>query len=233
MRRRKGLIFALLLIAVPILNPAVGPARAQGGEPAITYRMLGQGSLSLYLYRFRFQPAASIPGPYPETMLVSVVNGTFLLYLGQGARVYLDPRATGSGQVETLEPVGTSGTETTFEDVAANNGPTFACAPTCQVRMGSGGLEVVGGATVGNVAIKLKAGAAVAFAGPTSGFVCNTGDSPGRIEVAVAGLTDPQQFSWLAHATQQSSADAGAAPGSFRMSSLPARNPGGCQGKTG
>src|SRR5262249_6268964 len=173
--------------------------------------------------------------------LISVVNGTFLLYLGQGARIFLDPRATGSGQVETLTPVGTNGGVTSFNDVAANKGPTFTCAPTCQVRMGTNGLEVVGGATVGDVAIKLKAATAVSLAGPTPGFVCNTGDAPGRLEVAVAGLTDPQQFGWLTYATQQGSAeiDAGGlarsndGPNSLKTAFLPARNPGGCEGRTG
>jgi hypothetical protein len=229
------------VVFASVLAPFTGTVRAQGTGPAIGYRVLSSGSSGLFLYRFRFQPQASIPGPYAETMLISVVNGTFLLYLGQGARVFLDPRATGSGQVETLTPVGTNAGVTSFDDVAANKGPTFTCAPTCQVRMGVGGLEVVGGATVGDVAIKLKAATAVALAGPTPGFVCNTGDAPGRLEVAVAGLTDSSQFGWLAYATQQGSAeiDAGGfaqadgGPIALKAALLPARNPGGCDGRTG
>ncbi|HEY7032774.1 MAG TPA: hypothetical protein VH482_15630 [Thermomicrobiales bacterium] len=241
MGRHVRCLCALLVVVASVLGPMAGTARAQGAVPAIGYRVLSSGSSSLFLYRFRFQPQASIPGPYDETMLISVVNGTFLLYLGPGARIFLDPRATGSGQVETLTPVGTSGGVTSFNDVAANKGPTFTCAPTCQVRMGAGGLEVVGGPTVGNVAIKLKGATAVSLAGPTPGFVCNTGDAPGRLEVAVAGLTDASQFGWLAYATQQNTAETGAGdlarasggPSGLKTSLLPARNPGGCDGRTG
>jgi hypothetical protein len=241
MRRHAGLLFVSLLFVVSTAGSLPGTTLAQGSDPAIGYRILGPGSTSLNLYRFRFQPQESIPGPYAETMLISVASGTFLLYLGQNARVSLDPGGTGSGQVETLSPTGTSGGQTTFDDTAANQGPSFSCSPTCQVRMGSGGLEVVGGSTLGNVAIKLKPGAAVALVGPTPGFVCNTGDGPGKVEVAVAGLTDPQQFGWLAYATQQNSATidsdglarSPAGLQSMKASLLPARNPGGCAGKTG
>jgi hypothetical protein len=232
MHRNLGFVVAAWFLVVSSLGPEAGTVLAQGSDPAIGYRILSPASDSQHLYRFRFQPAASIPGPYQESMLFSVVNGTFLIYLGSGARIFLDPRGTGSNQVETLTPVGTSGTETTFEDVPANQGPTFTCAPTCQVRRVSGGVEVVGGTTLGNVAIKLTAGAAVAMIGPTSGFVCNTGDNPGRIEVAVAGLVDPQQFGWLAYATQQNSA-AIDGPVTLKSAYLPLRNPGGCAGKTG
>jgi hypothetical protein len=240
MRRPIASLVVSLLVLLSTLGPTGGPVRAQGSDPAIGYRILAPGSVSLYVYRFRFQPQASIPGPYAESMLISVNSGTFLLYLGQGEQVALDPRGTGSDQVETLKPTGASGGETTFEDTPANQGPSFSCAPTCQVRMGAGGLQVVGGSTLGNVAIKLKPRTAAWLGGPTSGFVCNTGDEPGRIEVAVAGLTDPQQFGWLAYATQQSSAeiDTGSlaqsndGPSSQKAAFLPARNPGGCDGRT-
>jgi hypothetical protein len=239
--RRIGLLIVLTLTVSQVWGAPRGTTLAQGGDPDIGYKILGPGSTSLNFYRFRFQPQASIPGPYAETMLISVASGTFLLYLGQNARVSLDPGGTGSGQVETLNPTGSGGGGTTFEDTPANQGPSFSCSPTCQVQMGSGGLKVVGGSTIGDVAIKLEPGAAVAFVGPTPGFVCNTGDGPGKLEVAVAGLTDPQQFGWLAFATQQNSAtiDAdgfGRSPAglqSMKASLLPARNPGGCAGKTG
>jgi hypothetical protein len=241
MRRRVGFLFVSLLIVASALGLPAGPAFGQGSNPAIGYRILGSGSTSLHFYRFRFQPQASIPGPYAETMLISVASGTFLLYLGQNARVSLDSRGSGSGQVGTVKPTGSSGGETTFEDTPANAGPSFSCAPTCLVQMGTGGLKVAGGATLGDVAIKLTAGAAIAFVGTTPGFVCNTGDGPGRVEVAVAGLTDPQQFGWLAYATQQNTAtidandraQSGGGPQTMKATLLPARNPGGCAGKTG
>ncbi|MEA2523664.1 MAG: hypothetical protein QOF33_4347 [Thermomicrobiales bacterium] len=246
MRRRYGQLIVFGLAVWSATGVVASLAAALQAQPSITYRVVSADVGNLDLYRFRFPPAASIPGPYPEPMLTVVSEGLFLLYLADGARVALNQGSTSAAQVATLKPIAKSGTQVTFADEPVNQGPAFACAPTCWLETGPGGVRVVGGATLGDVGIKLARGTVLHLPGTTPGFVCNVGEESGRLDVAVATRDAASTFSWLAFATQQASADASAADVAhgvprqrserepLQLNYLPARNPGGgCGGRTG
>jgi hypothetical protein len=249
--RRILVLAALLLIASSLL---IAPHRsaAQNDPSTITYKVLSTDTRNLDLFRFTFQAKDSVPGPYPEPMMVYVTAGDFVLYLGIGASVIIDP----PGTYQTMNPASVDQVNDSwvigFDDNSL--GEQFECEGKCRLRVPDAGTPVAhfpaggdvlldsanGTTNLGDVGIRLPAGTVIYLPGPTFCFICNFGDDPGVLEVSAVTNGNATGFSWVAYATPEESALApsedvslarGGAPESLKAVFLPARHPGSCSGK--
>ena len=239
MRRRFGFLVVLLLVgaltapasALPSRSVAARQEAGETGEtaPGVEWTdITDRTAQTLQLYRFSFEAGASIDGGYvDQTMVVSVVSGSFVFYIpatGSG-RV----RLHGAQDVETLAPQGCvplseDAEEATcmFDDTVLGD-PLDDCttledAVDCQVSDA--------------VAILAGPGTVLYLPRPTYCFVCALDDAAGEFEVAV--VAGPGEFDWTseaASATPVAYAYLGSTRGLDGLVEVPSLSPGGCSGK--
>jgi hypothetical protein len=240
MRRRFALVLLLLAFGSYLAPSAYGqestPPPTAGGPPS--YTPLGSDGLSLY--GFTFAQFNEIPWfQYDATMTVYVLTGSFA-FNGQppdGTTIIIDPpRGSTCLEIREGQKVEENG-QTLFEYPEVEE-------PNKQCLMTSGGAPCLRRcgypqAQDQPLAVILEPGSVLYLPKGTICFVCAIA-ATGASELDITVLTEEANASWISAAVlnevppnspEQQGQNAN--PGSFRLLNIPARNPGGCAGKTG